>query len=209
MELERESGQTDPESRITYVLLWDEFQPGLYELAVTLRTGRYTDTHRARFGMRKIAAEGTQFTVNGRKTFLRGTLECCIFPLTGYPPMNTEYWHRVFKTCKAHGLNHMRFHSHCPPEAAFEAADEEGFYLQVECGVWTTVGDGKPVDDFIRAEGDRIPRGGVREPPVLLLHGPRERARRKEQQDVPRGPGQPTGRRRIRGACIPAARTTP
>jgi beta-galactosidase/beta-glucuronidase len=87
------------------------------------------------FGLREIGAKGKEFILNGHAAFFRGTLECCIFPLTGYPPTDVPSWKRIIGTCKAHGLNLIRFHSWCPPEAAFIAADELGFYFQVECAV--------------------------------------------------------------------------
>lgn len=146
------------------VQLWDEFHPALYRLKVALRAEtremQHTDATAATFGMRQIATRGTQFTINGRPIFLRGTLECCIFPKTGYPPTDVASWKRLIGICQAHGLNHMRFHSWCPPEAAFVAADESGFYLHVECAAWangdSSLGDGKPIDKWIYAEGDRI-----------------------------------------------------
>jgi hypothetical protein len=77
--------------------------------------------------MREIKTEGKHILINGQPTFLRGTLECAIFPKTGYPPTDVDAWLRIFRICRAHGLNHLRFHSWCPPEAAFEAADQSGF----------------------------------------------------------------------------------
>ncbi|MCK5000725.1 MAG: hypothetical protein KAS23_14380, partial [Anaerohalosphaera sp.] len=121
------------------------------------------------FGMREFGVDGTQFTINGRKTFLRGTLECCIFPLTGYPAMDEEYWEKIITAAKAHGLNHIRFHSWCPPEAAFDVADRMGVYLQVECGGWGAVGDGKPVDKFYYEEGDRILKYYGNHPSFVLM----------------------------------------
>jgi len=142
------------------MLLWDEFSPAMYKMAVSLTAtaGKavFSDQQTVAFGMRRFSTRGTQFTINDRLTFLRGTLECCIFPLTGYPDMSVDGWLRIFRTAKAHGLNHMRFHSWCPPEAAFEAADRMGFTFQVECPAWTAVGDGKAIDKFIYDEGDRI-----------------------------------------------------
>ncbi|HPR62539.1 MAG TPA: glycoside hydrolase family 2 TIM barrel-domain containing protein, partial [Prolixibacteraceae bacterium] len=92
--------------------------------------------------------------------FLRGTTECCVFPLTGYPPTDETDWGRIFEICKNHGLNHMRFHSYCPPEAAFIAADKAGFYLQVEGPSWakysTALGYGKPIDQYLMDETKRI-----------------------------------------------------
>ena len=111
--------------------LWDEFNPALYELTLSLNETPY----RLRFGMREFTVDKTQFSINNRRVMLRGTLECCIFPLTGYPSMDVDAWKHIFTTCKQYGLNHVRFHSWCPPKAAFTAADEVGIYLQAECSV--------------------------------------------------------------------------
>lgn len=142
------------------VLLWDEFEPNLYRLKVTLTTKKGSDVKVIRFGMREFTIEGKSFYVNGRKTMLRGTVENCVFPLTGYAPMDVESWMRVFLICRNYGLNHMRFHSYCPPEAAMEAADRVGFYLQPEGPSWpnhgTSLGDGRPVDDYLWEEAKRI-----------------------------------------------------
>jgi hypothetical protein len=138
------------------VLLWDEFTPNLYCLTLFLKSDAGTQKKQLNFGMREFKPNGTRFEVNGKPLFLRGTLESSIFPKTGYPSTNVEDWIRIFKICKTHGLNHVRFHSHCPPEAAFEAADRVGIYLQAECGSWTTVGDGKPIDKWLYKEADRM-----------------------------------------------------
>jgi hypothetical protein len=146
--------------------LWDEFNPACWELEGSLdfpgleAAPRFSTARRVRFGLREIAAAGTQFTINGRRTFIRGTLECCIFPRTGHPPTDVAAWRRLVGTAKAHGLNCLRFHSWCPPEAAFTAADELGMYLHVECASWanqsTALGDGKPVDAWVYEEAERI-----------------------------------------------------
>lgn len=141
-------------------LLWDEFSPHVYTLQASLRAGMYRHHLTSSFGLREFKTRGTRFTINGRPTMLRGTLECCIFPGTGYPPTDRSAWAKVFRVLKAHGLNHLRFHSWCPPEAAFASADAAGVYLHVECGAWAnqgaTIGDGRPIDRFIREEARRI-----------------------------------------------------
>ncbi|RME94556.1 MAG: hypothetical protein D6766_05525, partial [Verrucomicrobia bacterium] len=155
--------------------LWDEFAPNVYCLTATLVPGdEPTTRHQVQttFGLREIGREGTQFTINGRRTFLRGTLECCVFPLTGHPPTDVDSWRRVFRVCRAHGLNHMRFHSWCPPEAAFQAADELGFYLHVECASWANSGtslDDPKVRDFLMREADRILRAYGNHPSFCFL----------------------------------------
>jgi hypothetical protein len=149
---------------------WDEFHPALYRLAVTLDAGDAgTDRREVTFGLREIGTRGTQFVLNGRPLFLRGTLECCIFPTTGYPPTDVAAWKRIIRQCRACGLNHMRFHSWCPPEAAFAAADELGFYLQAEGPCWTAVGRGKPIDKYIYAETERILRAYGNHPSFVLM----------------------------------------
>jgi hypothetical protein len=142
--------------------LWSEFTPSLYKLSVDLRgaKGEKLDLKTEEFGMRDFKTLGTRFEVNGQQVFLRGTLECCIFPLTGYPPTDVKSWTKVLQTFKDYGLNTVRFHSWCPPEAAFTAGDKLGMYFQIECSSWansgTTIGDGGAIDDFIYKEGDRI-----------------------------------------------------
>ncbi|RPI26586.1 MAG: glycoside hydrolase [Acidobacteria bacterium] len=148
---------------------WDEFNPVLYEVTATLLDSSRSVT----FGRREIATQGTQFVLNGRKLFIRGTLECAIFPATGHPPVDVDSWKRIIRIAKAHGLNNMRFHSWCPPEAAFIAADELGFYFHVECSSWanqsTTLGDGKPIDKWIYEEADRILKAYGNHPSFLMM----------------------------------------
>ncbi len=144
------------------VKLWNEFHPDLYSLEVGLndKTSGQSDIQTTTFGMREFKTVGKQILINDRPTFLRGTLECAIFPKTGYPATDLAEWLRIFNVCRAHGLNHMRFHSWCPPQAAFDAADQTGFYLQVECSSWanqsTTLGDGKPFDKYLYEESQRM-----------------------------------------------------
>ncbi len=168
------------------VKLWDEFSPNMYKLSVSISGKGFKDSKTVDFGMRQISTEGTHFTMNGRKIFLRGTLECCIFPLTGYPAMNTDYWRKIFRAAGAHGLNHLRFHSWCPPEAAFEAADEMGFMLHVECASWansgSAIGDGRPIDEFIYAESDRILKAYGNHPSFCLLAYGNEPAGKNQNQ---------------------------
>jgi hypothetical protein len=118
------------------VPLWDEFNPALLRLEIGLKASSAEQefAHQAgtRFAMREFRRDGAKLLNNGRPVFLRGRLDCANFPLTGYAPMDLEEWRRLFRITRDWGLNHWRFHSWCPPAAAFEAADELGFYLQVE-----------------------------------------------------------------------------
>ncbi len=143
------------------VKLWDEFTPNIYEMKVALNIdGQTQDIATSTFGMRKIETYDGKIFINDRQIYMRGTLECSTFPITGYPPTDLESWKKVLGAIKESGLNHVRFHSHCPPEAAFTAADELGIYLQPEAASWpnhgTSLGNNRPIDDYIIAETDRI-----------------------------------------------------
>ena len=154
---------------------WSEYNPAMYRMQATLRSKKdgIIDRKSEDFGMREFKIDGTRFTINGKQTFLRGTTECCVFPLTGYPPSDTASWGRILRICKDYGLNHMRFHSYCPPEAAFEAADKLGMYFHVECSSWanqgTAIGNGEAIDKFIYDEGDRIIREYGNHPSFCML----------------------------------------
>jgi len=153
-------------------LLWDEFSPVLYQLNLTLKAsvgGNHTqDKKEVTFGMRDFSTKGKQFTINAKTTFLRGKLDCCVFPLTGYAPMDKAAWLRVFEIAKSYGINHYRFHSWCPPEAAFDAADELGVYLQPELPNWHAFGNPRH-DDYMEAEGYRILNAYGNHPSFVMM----------------------------------------
>lgn len=118
------------------IALWDEFSPALYTLDASLSSDAGQDSRSLRFGMRKVEQGKHHIRLNNRDIHLRGVLDCAVFPLTGYPSTNPDDWRRIMGTVKEYGFNHVRFHSWCPPEAAFTAADELGLYLQVELPMW-------------------------------------------------------------------------
>ena len=138
------------------VYIWDEYHPAVYRIGISLGNDYYETT----FGMRTISVEGRQINMNGHPIWLRGTVENCCFPETGYPPTDEESWIKIFRKCKSYGLNHMRFHSYCPPEAAFAAADRVGFYLQPEGPSWPNHGvrlrRGQKIDEYLMEESKRI-----------------------------------------------------
>ncbi|GAB7017337.1 sugar-binding domain-containing protein [Halostagnicola bangensis] len=143
-------------------LTWDEFSPAVYELTVSLEEtdgeNTFVDEFETTFGLREFEADGTQFSINGTTVFLRGRTDCCVFPDTAYPPTTTAEWVEHMETAKDYGINHYRFHSWCPPKAAFEAADRVGIYLQPECSQWnfgTSFVDDEGYEYFKR-EAERI-----------------------------------------------------
>lgn len=175
-EVFRQEFEASPDNRYAFqvegpVTAWDEFSPALYSLkAELIHANRTVQTITERFGFRKLVASGKELSINGRPLYLRGTLECCIFPLTGHPPVTVQEWKQLYQSAKDYGLNHLRFHSWCPPKAAFEAADGMGFYLQVEPPNWsTTLGSDEGSAAFIEAEARRIVEAYGNHPSFCLM----------------------------------------
>jgi len=150
--------------------LWDDFRQPLFQLTVTIENEELNilDDKTVSFGLRDFSVKGTQFAINGRIIFLRGKNDACVFPLTGHAPMDMESWTTVFNIARAWGINHYRFHSWCPPEAAFDAADKLGMYLQVELPFWGQLMPG-PVYDQLKAEGLAILKAYANHPSFVLF----------------------------------------
>jgi len=155
---------------------WDEFSPNMLNLdaQVAVRRGdrELRDEATTAFGLRTLGRSGLRITMNGRPLSLRGTLECAIFPLTGYPPTDQHSWRRILTIARSYGLNHMRFHSWCPPEAAFAAADEVGMMLQVELPLWVSgpvLETDRELAGFERSEAARILRAYGNHPSFCML----------------------------------------
>lgn len=117
--------------------LWDESEGALYDATATLTAAESTDAVTVQFGVRTFAAgDDCRLKLNGRSFFLRGEANCAVFPETGHPPLTADEWQTVLESYRAYGVNCMRFHSWCPPDAAFSAADRLGMLMQPELSQW-------------------------------------------------------------------------
>ena len=170
-ELQVDPGEQVLEQRVTVtepVQFWDEFHPVRYQLTARIESGQQAHELNTMFGFRSIQREGRAIRINGRRIFLRGTVDKAVYPTTGYPPMTLDEWLSTLATVKRFGFNHVRFHTWCPPEAAFEAADRLGLYLAPETPFWVDnwtvktasypklLGYDSEVVDFVRNEISRI-----------------------------------------------------
>lgn len=155
---------TTTDTTYTYVLgndaiLWSEYNPALYKLTAVLsdNVGNALDSSQVNFGLREFNHTTKNFTINGVTTFLRGKHDACVFPLTGHPPMDTVEWIRVFKISQSYGINFYRYHTWCPPKAAFEAADMVGLYMQPELPNWKQFDEGDTThNNYMMREGKSI-----------------------------------------------------
>ena len=159
------------------VRLWDEFHPNLYTLEVKDLNGYSVTTT---FGMREIKVNGMDILLNGKPMYVRGTVGNCCFPETGYPPTDEASWEKIIRKCKEYGLNTMRFHSYCPPEAAFRVADRLGFYLQPEGPSWPNhgvkLGRGMAIDQYLMDETKRMVEAYGNHPSFLMMSAGNEPA---------------------------------
>ncbi|MEQ1641953.1 MAG: discoidin domain-containing protein [Pyrinomonadaceae bacterium] len=163
---------------------WSEFRQEREKITIQLRGSDADDSRQVTFGFREIKAAGKEFQINGRRTYFRGNHHGGDFPLTGYPPTDVAYWKKIFQVQKDFGLNHVRFHSFCPPEAAFEAADELGIYLQPEPGMWNEVSPGTEMEKMLYEETELMIKHYGNHPSFLLFSpGNEPKGRWKEAFD--------------------------
>jgi beta-galactosidase len=169
-------GETTMHINLRGTTPWSEFTPELVRIRVVLASNKGIHERTVSFGMREIKAVGKQIHLNGELLCLRATHDGGGFPLTGYPPTDIASWKRIFHICQELGMNGMRFHSWCPPEAAFDAADEMGFYLQPECGMWNAFErDGKMLA-LLNEETERLLKAYGNHPSMILLNATNEPA---------------------------------
>jgi len=155
---------------------WSEFSPVLQHVTVKL-SGPSADDHRdLTFGLREIRAEGKTILLNGELFYFRATHDGGGFPLTGYPATDVATWKRIITICKTWGLNGIRFHSWCPPEAAFIAGDELGFYFQPECGMWNAFDTDLKMLGILNDETARLLKAYGNHPSLVMLNATNEPA---------------------------------
>lgn len=150
---------------------WDEAHPEIHTISIDLDGDVYETT----FGLRDVRTLGRRLLINGRETFLRGKVDNLLYPKTGYTPTDVASWMTILGIAKAYGINHYRYHTACPPDAAFTAADLLGVYMAPELPFWGTVaeegeeGYDERERDFLFQEGFRILREYGHHPSFLWL----------------------------------------
>jgi beta-galactosidase len=155
---------------------WSEYTPVLQHLTVRLSGPSADDRHEVTFGLREIKADGKKILLNGEVFNFRATHDGGGFPLTGYPATDVATWKRIISVCKEWGLNGIRFHSWCPPEAAFTAGDELGFYFQPECGMWNSFDPEGKMLAVLNDETARLLKAYGNHPSLILLNATNEPA---------------------------------
>lgn len=150
---------------------WDEAHPEIHTISIDLDGDVYETT----FGLRDVRTLGRRLLINGRETFLRGKVDNLLYPKTGYTPTDVASWMTILGIAKEYGINHYRYHTACPPDAAFTAADLLGMYMAPELPFWGTVaeegeeGYDERERDFLFQEGFRILREYGHHPSFLWL----------------------------------------
>ncbi|MCM1182056.1 MAG: beta-glucuronidase [Roseburia sp.] len=152
---------------------WSEYTPVVYRFACSLSDSE--ETAYVETGLQEFKAAGNYFYINGHRILLRGKHDGMIFPLTGAAPTQVSEWLRVMRIAKDYGINHYRFHTCCPPEAAFEAADLLGIYMEPELPFWGTVteageeGHNETQQEYLIEEGFRMMRAFGNHPSFCMM----------------------------------------
>lgn len=150
---------------------WDEAHPEIHTISIDLDGDVYETT----FGLRDVRTVGRRLLINGCETFLRGKVDNLLYPKTGYTPTDVASWMTILGIAKEYGINHYRYHTACPPDAAFTAADLLGVYMAPELPFWGTVaeegeeGYDERERDLLFQEGFRILREYGHHPSFLWL----------------------------------------
>lgn len=118
--------------------LWSEHNPSLVQLDFELENN---DHYTCFAKLCSLTTTEHDFMINGTPVKLRGKHDGLLFPLTGAAPMDVHEWLKVMGTALRYGINHYRYHTCCPPEAAFTAADLLGIIMEPELPFWGTVAD--------------------------------------------------------------------
>lgn len=146
--------------------LWSDSDPAPLSLELSIGDDRCTVT----IGLRRMTSDDRTLLINGRETFLRGKHDGLVFPQTGFMPTDVDSWLKYFGTLGEYGINHVRYHTCCPPDAAFQAADILGFYLQPELPFWGTIPDEFGAEhEFLREEGLRMLREFGHHPSFVMM----------------------------------------
>ncbi len=107
---------------------WDEFYPNMFRMGLSVAD----DYQEITYGMREAGVVDGKLFLNRRPIYLRGVMMDDYFPMWGRMPTDVATWEKIFKRLETLGINYVRFRGFCPVDAAFQAADKIGMYLQPE-----------------------------------------------------------------------------
>lgn len=161
-------------------VLWSEHTPVVYEMHISLTNDAdgaeaALDKYDTFAALRAFTADAHDFFINGVPTKLRGKHDGMLFPLTGAAPMDLESWLKVMGKAWQYGINHYRYHTSCPPEAAFLAADLLGIYMEPELPFWGTIaapgeeGYREEEQEYLIGEGVRMLREYGNHPSYCMM----------------------------------------
>ncbi len=114
---------------------WDIGKPNLYFAVNQIHiAGKVVDQRRTRFGYRTVALDGEDILLNGRKIQLVGPWshigQWCWPAVKGYDIAE------AYRLMLKHGMNYGRLHGQPYPKIFYDTADEVGFLLVAESGLF-------------------------------------------------------------------------
>lgn len=113
--------------------LWSPNAPHLYSARLSLlQRGEVIDHVETRFGFRTIEIRDAHIYLNGKRIFLSGYGDDCVYPETMAAPSDKRVYLERLTVAKAYGFNHVRHHSHMLPPEYYDACDEVGMLVSAE-----------------------------------------------------------------------------
>ena len=113
--------------------LWTPDMPYLYTARLSLlQQGKVLDHQETSVGLRTIEIRDTDFYLNGKKIYLNGYGDDCVYPETICPPSDKDYYLKHLRVAKSYGFNYVRHHSHFVTPEYYAACDEVGMLVSPE-----------------------------------------------------------------------------
>ena len=109
----------------------------LQHLTLTSTYGDASDVKPLSFGLREISFNDKDMFLNGKLLNIRATHFGGDFPLLGHPAMDVDSWEKNYPDLQGLRIKRHEIPLWCPPEAAFEAADELGSISSRNAGFGT------------------------------------------------------------------------
>ncbi len=136
---------------ISNMQLWSSGYPFLYQQIVSVKAkDKEADRLVTTFGMREFKIVGSDFYLNGRRVFLRGS-NIAFHRFLSDPDRKGLPWNEAWikkiliDIPKAHNFNFFRFHIGHAYNKWYDIADEYGIMLQDEWAFWVITGTGRQI----------------------------------------------------------------
>ena len=134
--IDKETGQCNLHFSFDRVHVWSPEFPHLYSLVVEIHSGPMSDSRVLEVGFREFTVRGTDFYLNGVKTFLKGVARHEMWGDTQGFTLSREQIEQDLTLIKEMGANFVRLVHYPHSRYTIECAAKIGLMLSEEPGLW-------------------------------------------------------------------------